>query len=239
MSKVFVFTNQKGGVGKSTTALNVAACAALRGSSVLFIDCDPLAHASAVLEDKPESDLSGLLTGTPMGWCTSTFEGFHFIPGSLDAQSKMVSTTGQATVLKRLISPLREMYDLIILDSPGSSCNAYSAALAAADYIAIVTFPLQVEAEMAMRILHDSNEDGIKAGVIVNQHKPWQNAEKTYFLNLKERCGDAVFKSWLPSATAVTQATSAGQTMVSRAPGSPYSVAVGKVYEEMLVRSNG
>lgn len=151
MSRMIVVANQKGGVGKTTTAVNLAACIAEQGHPVLLVDVDPQGNATSGLGlDKRnleasvydvminEVDVHEVIQKTE-------FENLSILPSNIDlagAEVEMVSMMSRETVLARALCAIREDYDFIIIDSPPSLGLITLNALAAADQVLI---PIQCE----------------------------------------------------------------------------------------------
>tara|TARA_Y100000592_G_C5431852_1_gene298764 strand:- start:347 stop:1120 length:774 start_codon:yes stop_codon:yes gene_type:complete len=149
MANVITFANQKGGVGKTTTAANLGACLAETGRSVLLIDFDSQGNLSSSMgadRDAPgiyqvldgETEARAAIQETPQ-------ERMHIITGGADLTGASVELVNQARrefFLREAIKPVRDDYDFIFIDSPPSLGLLTLNALAAADNVVI---PLQTE----------------------------------------------------------------------------------------------
>jgi chromosome partitioning protein len=151
MAKAIAICNQKGGVGKSTTAVNVGSYLALAGLKTLLIDLDPQGNATTacgVSRNGLEKDLYAVLVGhLPIGEavCKTAVERLDLIPASLDlagAEAYLTSQESRETVLRRLCEPLRAAYDFLLFDCPPSLGLLTVNALVAADSTLI---PVQCE----------------------------------------------------------------------------------------------
>ena len=151
MGKIITICNQKGGTGKTTSAINLSACLALAGKQVLIIDLDPQANATSGLGiDKysikkstyhillEEASVRDILQDT-------SINNLIIAPSNLDltgAEVELVGALGRESLLKKIILPEREKFDFIIIDSPPSLSLLTINSLCAADSVLI---PVQCE----------------------------------------------------------------------------------------------
>lgn len=146
MSKVISISNHKGGVGKTTSAINIGAGLNLLKKKVLLIDLDPQANLTQSLGlTNQERNIYGALKGEYKLEPITILKGLDIIPSTLDlsgAEIELSSEPGREYILKELIEPLRSSYDFIIIDSPPSLGLLTINSFTASDEILI---PLQAQ----------------------------------------------------------------------------------------------
>ena len=150
MGKIVAIANQKGGVGKTTTAINLSACLAKCGKKVLLIDIDPQGNATSGLgidKKKGNSTYSLIIDGEDAEKCIkkTKIKKLDVIPSNIElagAEIELVSMIAREYVLKNAIESLREKYDYIFIDCPPSLGLITLNALSAADTVFI---PIQCE----------------------------------------------------------------------------------------------
>ena len=150
MGKIIAVTNQKGGVGKTTTAVNLSACVAEKGRRVLLVDIDPQGNASSGLgcAAKHRRSVYDVLMGeTPAKDAiqATKFGPLSLLPSSIQlagAEIELVAMPGRETLLKNALEPVKDEYDYIFIDCPPSLSLLTLNAMAAADSVLV---PIQCE----------------------------------------------------------------------------------------------
>ncbi|MFZ8850554.1 ParA family protein [Fervidibacter sp.] len=151
MGVVVAIVNQKGGVGKTTTAINLSACLAELGKRVLLVDCDPQANATSGIgfhrgTARPHlyDALSGLVNVKQAIHATQ-FPNLFLLPSDMElagAEVELVQEEGREQAFRNLLAPIKPEFDILILDAPPSLGILTVNCLAAADYLLI---PIQCE----------------------------------------------------------------------------------------------
>ena len=245
MSKIIAFANHKGGTGKTTSAVNVAAYLQLAGKQVLIIDLDPQANISLCLGIEEtaggiyEALKSGVLT-TPQPYRSGG--GIDIIPSSLDlaaAEMELTAEAGREYILKELLSTARG-YDYILLDCPPSLGLLTLNGLTAAD---IVIIPVQAEflavrgvskiTEIVNKVKRRLNT-GLKLAVIVTRYSP----NKVLNRNVMEAVQTTYKENYLGyirENIALAEASATGKTIYDYSPksagASDYSQITNKIME--------
>lgn len=151
MGRVIAISNQKGGVGKTTTAINLSACLAEKGKKVLVIDIDPQGNATTGLgvdKAKVENTSYDLLLGETTIWETiepSVCDGLRVVPserGLAGAEIELIGRENREYILKEHVDKVRSNYDFIVIDCPPSLNTLTVNAMTTADTVLV---PIQCE----------------------------------------------------------------------------------------------
>ncbi|MGE4072546.1 MAG: ParA family protein [Lysobacterales bacterium] len=226
MAKIIAVTNQKGGVGKTTTCVNLAAALAEARRRVLLIDFDPQGHATMGSGiPKKESKPSGcevLLHEVPIEQALRHVEaGYDLLPGNGDltaAEVRLMPAPGREMRLKQLLAPIRSKYHYVLIDCPPSLGVLTLNALTAADSVLI---PIQCEfyALDGLTALLDTIK-AVKAsvnpalqieGLLRTMFDVRNNLGNEVSGQLLKHFGDKVFRTIVPRNVRVAEAPSHGQ----------------------------
>ena len=151
MGKVIAIANQKGGVGKTTTAINLAASLAVLEKKVLIIDADPQANTTSGLNFSPDNDEKRTIYEVMIGeidiqdaLIQTELPDLQMIPSHINlvgAEIEMIDVEGRETILRKRLAPIRDNYDYIIIDCSPSLGLITINALSAADSVMIPVQP--------------------------------------------------------------------------------------------------
>lgn len=221
MSKIISVSNHKGGVGKTTTALNFGAALAFVGKRVLLIDLDPQANLSqslGIVDEK--SNIYAVIKGECPLLPIEIFNGFFIVPSSLDlsgAEVELSNEPGREYVLKELLEPLRSSYDYIIIDCPPSLALLTINAFTAADEILI---PLQAEylamqgvaklLDVIEKIKKRLNPQLFVGGIIITQYDSRKILNRDVVSTIETYSKDFVYKTKIRNTISLAEAPSEG-----------------------------
>ena len=231
MSKVISISNHKGGVGKTTTALNIGAGLQQMGKSVLLIDLDPQANLSQSLRiDNQERNIYGSLKGKYALEPVTIRPGISVVPSTLDlsgAEIELAGEPGREYILKELIDPLRSAYDYIIIDSPPSLGLLTINAFTASDQIII---PVQAEflalqgltklTEVIDKIRSRLNKGLTIAGILITQYDNRKVLNRDVVTSITGRYKELVFNTKIRDNVALAEAPTQGLDIFSYSPKS-------------------
>jgi chromosome partitioning protein len=253
-SLVFTIANQKGGVGKTTTAVNLAAALAEKKVPTLLVDLDPQANAtSAVGVEKQEGkSLYGPLRGEgdALTMITPTqYENLSLIPSEVDlaaAEIELAQTENYLMKLRTCLQPVRDAgtFRVIVIDCPPALGMLSMNSLAAADYLLIA---LQCE-YMALEGLGQILKvvDRLKTahvnsalevgGIVMTMFDTRTNLSRQVVEEVKEHLPDKIFSTVIPRTVRLSEAPSFGKTIFAYDPLSPGASAYKKLAKEVIER---
>jgi chromosome partitioning protein len=250
-TKIYALANQKGGVGKTTTAVNLGACLAAGGERVLLVDADPQANATSSLGiDKNMLALSiydVLINNVPLSEIITLTNRLRLdmapsSPSLAGAQVEIVRLPGREHLLRKSLVPVLDRYDYVLIDSPPSlGLLTVNALTAAADGVVI---PIQCEylaLEGLTQLIHTINlvRDNLNprltvAGILMTMYDVRTKLSQQVVDEVRKHFGSKVFSTVIPRSVRLSEAPSYGETILSYAPTSAGALAYQALAEEFL-----
>ena len=254
MAKVIAVANQKGGVGKTTTAVNLSAALGLLGKKTLLVDIDPQGNSTSgvavdkrkvkystynILIDNIKAEDSVIIT---------QFENLHLLPSSLDlaaAELEIVDLPNRDLRLKNALALIKENYDYIIIDCPPSLGLITTNALTASDSILV---PIQCEfyaleglsqlMNTVRRVKRRTNEYIEIEGVLLTMYDGRLNLTQQVVAEVKQYFPQKVFSTFIPRAVRISEAPSHGMPIMYYDNGSKGANAYMDLGKEIIEREN-
>lgn len=250
MGRVIAVANQKGGVGKTTTVINLAAYLADSGHRILAIDIDPQGNTTTGLGlEKSLIDASiyeVLLEGAPIGEAVTATDvvGLHVIPATMDlagAEIELTALPDREMRLKTALSSIRARYDFILVDCPPSLGLLTLNALTAADSVMIPIqcefFALEGLAQLLSTIelvRERLNADLQLEGVLLTMFDGRTNLAVQVAKEVQAHFTDSVFEAVIPRTVRLSEAPSHGQPILRYDPRSRGAEVYQKLAQEVL-----
>ncbi len=253
-SLVFTIANQKGGVGKTTTAVNLAAALADKKIHTLLVDLDPQANATSALgvEKQEGKSLYGPLQGegTALEIVTPTkYEHLALIPSEVDlaaAEIELAQTENYLMKLRGVLAPVREAggFKVIIIDCPPALGMLSMNSLAAADFLLIALQCEYMALEGLGQILKvverlktaDVNAALEIGGIIMTMFDVRTNLSRQVVDEVKQHLPDKIFNTVIPRTVRLSEAPSFGKSIFDYDPLSPGASAYKNLAKEMIAR---
>lgn len=252
MGVIYAIANQKGGVAKTTTAVNLAASLNKRKQKVLLVDFDPQGNAASGLgidtRSLDQSIYDAIIVDLPVEEVihNSYRAGLDVIPSNTDlaaAEQELGQMEGRALRLKNVLEPIREKYDTIIIDSPPSLGLLTINALSAADRVLI---PIQTEYYAlegisqlldTIKAVQTTYNEGLKiGGIVLTMYDGRNRLAKQVASDVRETFKSYVFKTMIPRNVRLSEAPSYGQAIIDYDSLSRGAYAYNQLAKELVKR---
>ncbi len=251
MGKVIALFNQKGGVGKTTTCVNLCCAFTEAGRRTLVVDCDPQGHSTAGLgiqkQNAAPNTYHVLIEGVPAEKAVVSTPYGDVIPCNRDlfgSGIQLAEAEGRETVLREALRPLRDRYDFILIDCPALLELLTLNALCAADTVLI---PVQCEylaleglSELmgTLRMVRRSLNPGLEVeGVVLTMFDGRTNLSLQVASAVKKHMKQAVYRTAIPRNVRLSEAPSHGMPVLKTDPSSKGAWAYRQLAEEIMEKN--
>jgi len=252
MTRILAVANQKGGVGKTTTSINLGACLVERGKRVLLLDIDPQSNATSGLGyDRTEighSTYDSLVGAVPLAQVIIVTKrvSLDLAPAATalaGAEVELVNLTRREHRLTQALAPIRDRYDYILVDCPPSLGLLTLNSLVAADGVLV---PIQCEYLAleglsrlvdTLRLVRDSLNPRLRlAGILMTMFDPRTNLSAQVVQDVAKHFPREIYRTVIPRSIRLSEAPSYGQTILEYDPASRGALAYRALAEEVILR---
>lgn len=255
MGKIIAIANQKGGVGKTTTAFNLGACLASgpRGKKVLLVDADPQANATSGLGIDPRKLEAGifecLVEGLPgneaiADSCIDNLKVIGSCSDLVGAESELMKRPARERILTNILAPLKDKYDYILIDCSPSLGIITVNALTAADSVLIPVqaeyFALEGISQLlnTIRIIKRQLKPSLEIeGFLLTMYDARLRLANQIYEELKDHFGDMVFSTVIPRNIKLSESPSHGLPVMLYDPDSRGAIAYTQLARELNNRN--
>nr|WP_320010778.1 AAA family ATPase [uncultured Desulfobulbus sp.] len=254
-SHIIALANQKGGVGKTTTALNLAAVLASKGKKVLLVDSDPQGNASSgvgVFKSSTDKNIYSCYSGTQEAAdCIqpTNVKNLSVLPASMDlvgVEVELISQDNREKRLKSVLRPVRDLFEYVFIDCPPSLGMLTLNSLTAADSVLI---PLQCEyfameglaqlISTIRKVKKTLNRDLFIEGLLLTMYDKRNRLTHSVASEIQRHFGEQVYKTVIPRNVRLSESPSHGQTIIEYDASCPGAKAYKQLGTEFLKRANG
>ena len=226
MGRIIAVANQKGGVGKTTTAINLSSCLSALGKRVLAIDMDPQGNMTSGLgvdKDNVEKTVYDLIIGRATVeecLCKEVFENLDLLPTNIDlsaAEIELIGVENKEFIIRDEVAKIRGNYDFVIVDCPPSLSMLTIYAMTTADTVLV---PIQCEyyaLEGLSQLMHTIdlvkerlNPDLEMEGVVFTMYNARTNLSLQVVENVKDNLNQTIYKTIIPRNIRLAEAPSHG-----------------------------
>jgi chromosome partitioning protein len=255
-AKIYAFANQKGGVAKTTTSVNLGAYVAAKGRRVLIVDLDPQANATTSLGINPrqlsKSIYNMLIEDLPVQDVLTLTDrlGLDLLPSTTDlagAEIELARMMARERLLSRALDPVLERYDYIFIDEPPSlgllTINGLTSAThgvmipVQCEYLALEGLSLLLQTVQQVRDILNSRLT--IAGVVLTMYDGRTNISQQVVQEVRTYFPDQIFQTIIPRNVRLSEAPSHGKTILGYAPQSAGALAYDALSTEFLTRVEG
>ena len=254
MGKIIAIANQKGGVGKTTTAINLSSCLADAGKKVLLVDIDPQGNAISgvgIMKQTLENTVYELFIGE----CTfsecltdSAVDNLNVIPSNVNlsgAEIDLIGVENREYILKNILDTIKDLYEYIIIDCPPSLNVLTVNAMVAADSVIV---PIQCEyyaLEGLSQLIHTINliQDRLNKnleidGIVFTMYDSRTNLSTEVVENVKENIHLHIYKTLIPRNVRLAEAPSYGIPIHMYDGKSAGAIAYKNLAQEVIEKNN-
>ena len=253
-TRIIALANQKGGVGKTTTALNLAAALAQKGKKVLLVDSDPQGNASSGLGARAASGGNNIYScyigaqETADCLMPTRQKNLSLLPASIDLvgiEVELVNQENREKRLKKILRPVKDQYQYILIDCPPSLGLITINSLTAADSVLI---PLQCEyfaleglallVQTIRKVKKNLNRELYIEGLLLTMYDRRNRLTHSVASEIQKHFGDQVYRTVIPRNVRLSESPSHGQTILEYDAASSGGKAYQQLGMEFLKRSN-
>lgn len=250
MGRVIAIANQKGGVGKTTTAINLSAALASLGKKVLALDMDPQGNMSSGLgvdKDSMENNVYTLIVGdssVESCICKEAIENLDVLPSNIDlsaAEIELIGVDNKEYIIKNAIDPIKDQYDFVIIDCPPALSMLTINAMTTADSVIV---PIQCEyyaLEGLSQLIHTIelvkerlNPKLEIEGVVFTMYDARTNLSLQVVENVKDNLDQNIYKTIIPRNIRLAEAPSYGMPINLYDPKSAGATSYHMLAEEVI-----